>query len=464
MSAHNRHNKLVHDHAKAAAGALTQKKARSTPVEKTFPDNRTETAQLQTLQDLMKTKSDFPVQKKANKTGLPDNLKSGIENLSRHSLDDVKVHYNSSKPAQLNAHAFAQGTQIHIAPGQERHLAHEAWHVVQQKQGRVRPTKQLKSAVPVNDDPALEKEADVMGAKAMQMKFMHGAASGSFATAERRGAGVFQLASPLRNNVLNVVGENHPETEARLAREKLYTAAHAGSANYWTEEKFRVRAYKFSTDWFHDKRAFADPFEQRFNHSQKFMQGNAAIIRGDANAARNDADAWDHLNSERKFIHNLWVYLSNLSSGLLTDQTDGFEVPEARRQEMLGYKQQVKNIAATWQSARVDLAAAMHRPAPAVVFDWSAGGVAVAGGGNYGARYKQSVDALADLNIVNETADDISRNRSAAMHVAANARHAELGVWKIGEAHRGHMAAEAHINYNLVSRAAFNADYNTWNP
>ncbi|VXB09218.1 conserved hypothetical protein [Flavobacterium sp. 9AF] len=110
------------------------------------------------------------LQKKANNTGLPDNLKSGIENLSGHSMDDVKVHYNSDKPAQLNAHAYAQGTDIHIASGQEKHLPHEAWHVVQQKQGRVKPTMQMKGKVNVNDDKGLEKEADVMGAKALQMK------------------------------------------------------------------------------------------------------------------------------------------------------------------------------------------------------------------------------------------------------------------------------------------------------
>lgn len=78
-----------------------------------------------------------PFQLKPNNTGLPDNLKSGVENLSGFSMDDVKVHYNSSQPAQLNALAYAQGTNIHIAPGQERHLPHEAWHVAQQKQGRV---------------------------------------------------------------------------------------------------------------------------------------------------------------------------------------------------------------------------------------------------------------------------------------------------------------------------------------
>ena len=107
-----------------------------------------------------------PVQKKANTTGMPDKLKSGVENLSGIDMSDVKVQYNSSQPAQLNAHAYAQGTNIHIAPGQEKHLPHEAWHVVQQKQGRVKPTLQMKQGVAVNDDKGLEKEADVMGEKA----------------------------------------------------------------------------------------------------------------------------------------------------------------------------------------------------------------------------------------------------------------------------------------------------------
>ncbi|MDB5676885.1 MAG: hypothetical protein JWM65_3867 [Sphingomonas bacterium] len=101
-----------------------------------------------------------------NRTGLPDRLKQGVEALSGQSLDDVSVHRNSPRPAQLQAHAFAQGSEIHLAPGQESHLPHEAWHVAQQKQGRVRATTQLRR-VDINDDPALETEADMMGARAL---------------------------------------------------------------------------------------------------------------------------------------------------------------------------------------------------------------------------------------------------------------------------------------------------------
>lgn len=107
---------------------------------------------------------------RANNTGLPDQLKSGIESLSGLSMDHVRVHYNSSRPAQLNALAYAQGSEIHLAPGQEQHLPHEAWHVVQQAQGRVRPTMQMAGGLAVNDDAGLEREADVMGARMTMLK------------------------------------------------------------------------------------------------------------------------------------------------------------------------------------------------------------------------------------------------------------------------------------------------------
>jgi hypothetical protein len=114
--------------------------------------------------------ADLPIQRKKNGTGLPHHLKSGIESLSGISMDNVNVHYSSPQPAQLNALAYARGSDIHIAPGQERHLSHEAWHVVQQAQGRVKPTKQMKGRLPINDDARLEQEADAMGMRAMQMR------------------------------------------------------------------------------------------------------------------------------------------------------------------------------------------------------------------------------------------------------------------------------------------------------
>ena len=119
-------------------------------------DNRESSIQLQQQQAMQR-----------NDTGLPDELKSGMENVSGVRLDNVRVHYNSPKPATVQAHAFAQGSDIHLAPGQDKHLPHELGHVVQQAQGRVKPTTAV-GDTPVNDSPELENEATKMGENALR--------------------------------------------------------------------------------------------------------------------------------------------------------------------------------------------------------------------------------------------------------------------------------------------------------
>jgi hypothetical protein len=133
-----------------------------------------DTAQLAEEEELLQGKFEAAgaaaqLEAKPNNTGLPNQLKAGIESLSGMSLDHVRVHHNSDRPAQLNAHAFAQGSDIHVAAGQEQHLPHEAWHVVQQAQGRVQPTQDV-GGVAVNDDAGLESEADRMGAQALTVQ------------------------------------------------------------------------------------------------------------------------------------------------------------------------------------------------------------------------------------------------------------------------------------------------------
>ena len=133
-------------------------------IQKSFSPQPVLTAQAKSVND--SSANSMTLQRHANLTGLPNNLKSGIEALSGYSMDDVRVHYNSSKPATVQALAYTQGTDIHVAPGQEKHLPHEAWHVAQQMAGRVSPTTNI-NGMPVNDNAALEHEADVMGEKAV---------------------------------------------------------------------------------------------------------------------------------------------------------------------------------------------------------------------------------------------------------------------------------------------------------
>lgn len=100
--------------------------------------------------------------------GLPDGLRAGIEALSGVSMAGVSVRYDSPHPARVGALAYARGREIHLARGQEKHLPHEAWHLTQQARGKVRATGRAGGA-PLNDDPALEREADRMGARALAL-------------------------------------------------------------------------------------------------------------------------------------------------------------------------------------------------------------------------------------------------------------------------------------------------------
>lgn len=108
----------------------------------------------------------------ANNTGIPPALQANLESTFSRDFSNVKLHKDSSKATEVSALAFTQGNDIHFAPGQfqpdtakgRQLLGHEAAHVVQQSEGRVKPTTEV-AGLPVNDDVGLEKEADVLGAK-----------------------------------------------------------------------------------------------------------------------------------------------------------------------------------------------------------------------------------------------------------------------------------------------------------
>ncbi len=124
-----------------------------------------QTAQLRALLD---GRAQAPVQRQAGAEALPAELQAGLQQLSGQDVSSVSVHYDSPEPARYAAHAVTQGREIHVAPGREGDVPHEAWHAVQQLENRVKPTFEM-GGVPVNDSPSLEREADVMGARALHL-------------------------------------------------------------------------------------------------------------------------------------------------------------------------------------------------------------------------------------------------------------------------------------------------------
>lgn len=152
--------------------AISNQNAEATNQTSDFVDNSPEAArQLQSMADNSEESLEMQAwqskvqQSEENSTGLPDDLKANLEAMSGMSLDHIKVHYNSSKPAKLDAHAYAKFPNLYIAQGQEKHLPEEAAHMIQQMQGRVKPTKEV-NGTPINDNASLEKEAIQEGKKA----------------------------------------------------------------------------------------------------------------------------------------------------------------------------------------------------------------------------------------------------------------------------------------------------------
>ena len=121
----------------------------------------------------------FTLQKKDGPDSgpLPGELQAKMESTMGADFSDVNVHTDSSAATDVGALAFAQGKDVHFAPGQfkpettsgQELIGHEFAHVQQQAQGRVQPTTEV-AGMPVNDNVGLEAEADALGKAAAQAK------------------------------------------------------------------------------------------------------------------------------------------------------------------------------------------------------------------------------------------------------------------------------------------------------
>lgn len=133
----------------------------------------------------------------SGRTGIPKAVQAKFETASGLSFEDVRVHYNSSRPAQLGAYAYTRGSQVYIGPGQERYLEHELGHVVQQKRGLVKPDGYI-NGLPVNRDPKLERAADAGANQPVQGVFKSGDGIVQMGKKRkrRRGAPVWPASAP----------------------------------------------------------------------------------------------------------------------------------------------------------------------------------------------------------------------------------------------------------------------------
>lgn len=409
--------------------ATAQKK--DAPTAASILDTSSQSESLQRKADMANNAAQREEAPRPNNTGMPDNLKAGIESLSGFSMDDVRVHYNSSKPATVQALAYTQGTDIHVAPGQEKHLPHEAWHVAQQMAGRVSPTTNI-NGMPVNDNAELEQEADIMGEKAFK----------ELKTSQLKKTSLIpkttQLA--LSENTLNVVGENHPESNARREEEKNYSELMTNSPNYWHE-------YEFS---YHDNSSqlnYGDPrdfrYKQNFFYFQVFMDDLFKSYDAYKIGSKSPDDFGDCLIAAWSMLEQMDIMLS---SQPFSSETNAF---------LLGGQVCLEQL---MTDINISLKNPKIRNSNSFRDEYN--------------NYKRAIlQALGYQNIFGSTKEfnkpiernkeeaKISEQRSDKMHEAAQENFKTPGVWKIGERHRDYIDKKyTKRNYNLVSRDDFNKE------
>lgn len=355
-----------------------------------------------------------PVLKKSS-TGLPLKLKAGIEERTGIDMSDVIVHYNSSLPTNMGLLAYTEGNNIYLAAGQEKHLPHEAWHVVQQKQGRVNPTMLVQNKN-FNASDDLEDEADTMAPK------IDKESTAPTQNLKKVSPPQEETIQPkLKKEALNVVGEKHDFSGARRKEEAKFISKYLGfkNKNLWLENEFRVGLPpKKKKD---DQRPFADPFELRF--LQRLWLGRQLV---------------DGIAIHRDFpnvVERMKEQIQSAQAG-----KDGFELDENRKNYYVGLLASIE----AWPTMFIR-------------------------------DVRQEIDELhnrikthiADERGIEPEALDgmleIGKERSVAMHNAANqgVQNGLVGVWKIGEQHISDIKEmdAAGVEYELTDVVEFTAAF-----
>ncbi len=183
----------------------------------------------------------------------------------------------------------------------------------------------------------------------------------------------------LKTDQLNVVGENHKESDSRRTEEEEYAKRYSGSSNYWQEHQFRVldRTYweKFhsvisSLNFFlpkslsySDKRPFADTFKERFlQHVAIAEESNIYEILEDIvkiqqvaelekQSLKKSLTEWHfRLTDSDKYISEVWILIEKLKS----DQ-DGFELTEEEKKQFKDLDKYTSDIKKSWRTFVIDL-------------------------------------------------------------------------------------------------------------
>ncbi len=162
-------------HSPAASPAQTGSRF-STPIQAKEAAISTETLLERSQLGQSFDQAEFPTESLQPATSgrpLPKFLREKMESAFDTDFSNVRVHEDGNAE-QIGALAYTRGKNLHFAPGQfrphstegQKIIGHELTHVVQQRSGHVFLPQG--EDLPINSNSKLEREADIMSAKAVQ--------------------------------------------------------------------------------------------------------------------------------------------------------------------------------------------------------------------------------------------------------------------------------------------------------
>jgi hypothetical protein len=267
---------------------------------------------------------------------------------------------------------------------------------------------------------------------------------------------VIQLAKLVKDR-LNVAGETHPESDARRGRERQIAATKTGSPNYWQEGEFTIQGKPEQP---------ADPYQLRFEYllklglalqidtlagmkKAKYLAdlglGDLGVLES-VETAMNEfrGDDLERLGMKINIFGEptrraFWV--GGLRRVVLRHCIKAKEVVTALTRECTTKSDGFESL---------DISKLEHLVAYSKPLNFS---------------LDQIIEGLDELSKALHKADtdfglsgrNVSRERSVAMHDAAQEQAGLRGVWKVGEAHATDMETMAR-KYNLLSKTDFDAE------
>ncbi len=252
--------------------------------------------------------------------------------------------------------------------------------------------------------------------------------------------------------VLNVVGENHDESNIRRGKEKRFCYRKANLGRYWQESEFRERNYSVLKDLISDRRGPADPYPLRLEMLKERVVHASELLTTSWHRDVLPPKFGERLKQTEKELRLLLASVQVWKDTALDSENGRGMTQEFKDQCAADYvivrtlcdaivniKQTIIDTKGMRNSQRIP---EICKAIGLYSLDYEFG-------------FKEPNNLTGDYKVV-------SWGRSLEMHRIANLRSDQAGVWKVGDSHAKDMLDEDDRTYNLVTRQEFNQELIEW--